>query len=261
MMKKVSLYALFGVAMALCQVPLANSDTIRLVADPWCPYNCEPETERVGFMVEIARRVFQAAGYQVEYHQRPWVRALQETRDGEFHGVIGATRLEAPDFIFPDLAQGQMANAFWTLAESPWQYQDARSLEGQHLAVIAGYSYGDIIENMLQDQQHRPYITELHGVSPLKNGLMMLERGRIQVLLEDEHVMRYQLHRSGQSDKFKRAGYVPAEANAARVYIAFSPAFTASSGYASLLTDGIAQLRASGELAQILGHYGVSDWR
>ena len=261
MMGKVWVYGLFWSVLALCQVPLASGDTIRLVADPWCPYNCKPESERVGFMVEIAKRVFQAAGYQVEYHQRPWVRALQETRDGEFHGVIGATRLEAPDFIFPDLAQGQMANAFWTLAESPWQYQDARSLEGQHLAVIAGYSYGDIIENMLQDEQHRLYITELHGVSPLRNGLMMLERGRIQVLLEDEHVMRYQLRRSGQSDKFKRVGYVPTEADAARVYIAFSPAFTASSGYARLLSDGIARLRASGELAQILADYGVSDWR
>lgn len=258
MMKKVWVYALFW---ALCQMPLASGDTIRLVADPWCPYNCEPGTERVGFMVEIARRVFQAAGHQVEYHQRPWVRALQETRDGEFHGVIGATRLEAPDFIFPDLAQGQMANAFWTLAESSWQYHEASSLEGQHLAVIAGYSYGDTIENMLQDEQHRSYITELHGVSPLRNGLMMLERGRIQVLLEDEHVMRYQLRRSGQSDKFKRAGHVPAEANAARVYIAFNPAFAASPGYARLLTDGIARLRASGELAQILADYGVSDWR
>ncbi len=260
-MKKVWVYALFWAALALCQVPLASGDTIRLVADPWCPYNCEPGTERAGFMVEIAKRVFQAEGHRVEYHQRPWVRALQEARDGNFHGVIGATRLEAPDFIFPELAQGQMANAFWTLAESPWQYRGTSSLERQQLAVIAGYSYGDAIENMLQDERHRPLITELHGVSPLKNGLRMLERGRIQVLLEDEHVMRYHLHRSGQSNKFRRAGYVPAEPDAARVYIAFSPAHPSSTDYARLLTDGIARLRASGELAQILAAYGVSDWR
>jgi polar amino acid transport system substrate-binding protein len=212
-------------------------------------------------MVDLARRIFQAEGHEVEYHQRPWVRALQETRDGAFHGVIGATRLEAPDFIFPDLAQGQMANAFWTLSDSSWQFHEPASLEGHYLAVIAGYSYGALIEGMLQDERHRPYITELHGVSPLKNGLKMLERGRIQVLLEDEHVMRYQLRQTGQTPQFKQAGSVPAQPESARVYIAFSPAHDASADYARLLTEGVARMRASGELASILADYGVSDWR
>jgi polar amino acid transport system substrate-binding protein len=212
-------------------------------------------------MVEIAQRVFQAAGYEVEYHQRPWVRALQDTLQGEYHGVIGATRIEAPGFVFPELAQGQMANVFWTLADSDWQYHESSSLEGRHLAVIAGYSYGDSIEMMLQDENHRHYITELHGASPLESGLKMLERRRIEVLLEDEHVMRYQLNKSGQSQMFKQAGHVPAETDSTRVYIAFSPAHAESIDFARQLGEGVAALRASGELAQILSAYGVSDWR
>lgn len=259
-MKKVWVVALLWAGLAMSQASSVSGDTIRLVADPWCPYNCEPGSERAGFMVDIARTIFKAHGYRVEYHQRPWVRALQDTRNGEFHGVIGATRLEAPDFIFPNLAQGQMANAFWTLADSPWQYHESGSLEGQYLAVIAGYSYGDAIESMLQDESYRSYITELHGVTPLKNGLKMLERGRIQVLLEDEHVMRYQLRQSGQMQKFKQAGIVPAEPEAARVYIAFSPSHESSSDYARLLSEGVARLRASGELASILAAYGITDW-
>lgn len=260
-MKQVWVHALLCVGFAISQVPLASGETIKLVADPWCPYNCEPGTDRSGFMVKIARQVFQAQGYEVEYQQRPWVRALQETRDGNFHGVIGATRLEAPDFVFPDLEQGKMANAFWTLADSPWQFQESGSLEGTQLAVIAGFSYGEAIERMLLDERYRPYITELHGASPLKNGLKMLERGRIQVLLEDEHVMRYQLQQTGQAQYFKQAGYVPAEPDAVRVYIAFSPAHETSVDYARLLTEGITRLKASGELEQILATYGVNDWR
>lgn len=260
-MKKVWVYALCWTGLAMLQASSVSGDTIRLLADPWCPYNCEPGSERAGFMVEIAQTVFQAEGHRLEYYQRPWVRALKDTRNGDFHGVIGATRLEAPDFIFPDLAQGQMANAFWTLADSSWQFRETDSLEGQHLAVIAGYSYGAAIEGILQDERYRPYITELHGVSPLKNGLKMLERGRIQVLLEDEHVMRYQLRQTGQTQKFKQAGYVPAETEAVRVYIAFSPAHEDSADYARILTDGVARLRSNGELGHILAGYGVTDWR
>lgn len=259
-MGKVWVPVLFWVALAFCQTPLISADTIRLVADPWCPYNCDPDSERAGFMVDIAKTVLEAQGHRVEYHRRPWVRALQEARDGDFHGVIGATRLEAPDFIFPDLAQGQAVNAFWTLAESPWQYLEPGSLEGRQLAVIAGYSYGEAIGRMLEDERHRPFITRLHGVTPLRNGLRMLERGRIEVLLEDEHVMSYQLRQSGQAEKFRQAGYVPAQPDTARVYIAFSPAHDRSADYAREITDGVARLRASGELARILAAYGVSDW-
>lgn len=260
-MIKVWVYALCWICLVMSQASAVRGDTIRLVADPWCPYNCAPGAEHSGFMVEIAQRVFQSHGHEIEYHQRPWVRALQDTRNGDFHGVIGATKLEAPDFIFPELAQGQMANAFWTLTDSPWQYRESTSLEGQRLAVIAGYSYGEAIESLLQDKRYRPYITELHGGTPLRNGLRMLERGRIQVLLEDEHVMRYQLSQTGQSGKFKHAGHVPAQTEAVRVYIAFSPLHDASADYARLLTEGVARLRASGELEHILANYGVSDWR
>jgi polar amino acid transport system substrate-binding protein len=261
-MNKVWVQALLCVGLVLFLSPATRAaETIRLVADPWCPYNCEPDSERPGFMVEIAQRVFEEAGYEVEYHQRPWVRALQDTLQGEYHGVIGATRIEAPGFVFPDLALGQMANAFWTLSDADWQYQKAKSLEGRRLAVIAGYSYGDSIEAMLRDENHQHYITELHGASPLINGLKMLERRRIEVLLEDEHVMRYQLNKSGQSYMFKQAGYVPAEPDTTWVYIAFSPALAESENLARLLGEGVASLRASGELAGILSVYGVSDWR
>jgi len=193
MIKRVWLYALLCAGPAFFFAAAASAETVRLVADPWCPYNCNPDNDQPGFMVEIAQRVFQESGYQVEYHLRPWLRALQDARNGEFHGVIGATRSEAPNFIFPDLAQGKMAMVFWTLGDSTWQYQDVKSLENQYVAVIAGYSYGGVIMDLLRNEQHRPYVTELHGESPLENGLAMLERGRIQVLLEDEHVMRFDL--------------------------------------------------------------------
>jgi polar amino acid transport system substrate-binding protein len=45
------------------------------------------------------------------------------------------------------------------------------------------------------------------------------------------------------------------------VYIAFSPGNPKSQEYAQILSKGIQQLRASGELATILKKYGMSDWK
>lgn len=49
----------------------ARAETITIVADPWCPYNCEPGSDEPGFMVEIARRVFAEAGIEVRYETVP----------------------------------------------------------------------------------------------------------------------------------------------------------------------------------------------
>ena len=44
------------------------------------------------------------------------------------------------------------------------------------------------------------------------------------------------------------------------VYIAFSPANKKSAEYAAILDRGVERLRASGELDEIMAHYGLEDW-
>ncbi|MDO3388466.1 hypothetical protein QWI17_21650 [Gilvimarinus sp. SDUM040013] len=109
-------------------------ETIHLVADNWCPYNCEPDSAAPGFMVEIAQRAFADEGISVRYSILPWLRALQDTRNGVYDAVIGASKAEAVDFIFPRIEQAQMRNAFWALSDSPWNFQGMHSLSVVHLA-------------------------------------------------------------------------------------------------------------------------------
>lgn len=78
----------------------ASSDMIVLMADEWCPYNCEPGSDSQGFMVEIAREAFMPFGHEIEYATLNWARALHRAALGEINGVIGALPDEAPEFIF-----------------------------------------------------------------------------------------------------------------------------------------------------------------
>ncbi len=48
--------------------------TITLAADIWCPYNCDSKDERPGFMVELAKEIFQKKGINVQYVIVPWVK-------------------------------------------------------------------------------------------------------------------------------------------------------------------------------------------
>lgn len=236
-----------------------KAESLTLVADPWCPYNCQPGSERPGFMVEIAQRVFATEGIAVRYRTLPWLRALQETERGRFDAAIGASRVEAPTLVFPELEQGQMSNAFWATPKTSWVYQGVASLARVRLAAIAGYGYGPEVSAYLEQPEGE--VTLLYGSTPLTNGLQMLDRGRIDVLLEDEQVFRYRVVQQGRTQDFQLVGRVPLDRRYSDVFIAFSPRLENAEHYARLLSEGTARLRASGELAEILARYGVRDWR
>lgn len=189
------------------------------------------------------------------------MRALQATEAGEYNGAIGASKVEAPGFVFPDIEQGRMRNGFWVVRESGWHFDGIDSLTRINLASLAGYSYGPQVEAYLNDPVNAHRVTELYGPTPLQNGLNMLQRGRIDALLEDEYVFRYEMRQRSEVERYRLVGRVELDPRFSDVYIAFSPALEASERHARLLGEGMARLRASGELDEILARYGVSDWR
>lgn len=72
-----------------------------LRADFWCPFNCEPDAARPGFMVEIAQYALGKYGHTVDYQIMPWNRAIKEVRAGKIDGVIAELKSHSPDLIYP----------------------------------------------------------------------------------------------------------------------------------------------------------------
>ncbi|GGD59147.1 substrate-binding periplasmic protein [Lacimicrobium alkaliphilum] len=238
-----------------------KAETLVLAADLWCPYNCEPDSDKPGFMVEIARAVFAQKGIDVEYRLMPWSRAVQSTREGDFDAVIGATLNDAPGFVFPAVEQGQMLTSLWVLPEFKWRYQRIASLSDVILGVSAGYSYGADIDGYVADPRNQNYIHVLFGTKPLAQGLKMLKAGRIDVMVEDESVFRYHVDQFPDGIPYVNAGTVDNPTADTKVYVAFSPAKPDSAQWAEMLSKGIADMRASGDLLRILQRYGLRDWR
>lgn len=237
-----------------------RAQSITLAADYWCPYNCEPGTQAPGFMVEIAQRALAVHGVEVEYRVMPWLRALHAVQKGALDGVIGASKIEAPGFVFPTLPQGQMRNGFWVARPSAWTYAGIESLQNIRLGVIGGYSYGQQIEAYIQDPANASQVTVLSGDDPLLRGASMLMRNRIDVLLEDEQVMRHWITDNNFQNRFALAGSVSHSDVFSEVYVAFSPAGEKSDTYARWIAEYMNEARRTGELALILQKYGVSDW-
>ncbi len=236
----------------------AQAASITLVADEWCPYNCTPGSAKPGYMIEIAQKVLGAAGHTIVYQNLPWSRAIAESRLGKYDGIVGAAVGDAEDFTFPSQTMGKASNVFWVNLGDSWKYTGVPSLDKISLGTIRDYSYSEEIDAYVAKyEKDAKRIQIASGDNALDINFKKLAVKRIGALIENGNVAEYHLADSKQVGKFQAAGETEADA----VFIAFSPASPNGKQYAKLLSDGVAKMRASGELAAILKKYGLSDWQ
>lgn len=248
------------VLMGLAACASAGEPVIRLRADSWAPYNGDGASDRPGYAIEIAKAVFGKAGYTVDYTCEgwSWSRAIEECRRGAVEGIVCATRREIPDFIFPSESVGLDHNVFYVRKGSAWRYAGPDSLATVCLGAISDYGYGETVAVYVDAHKaDEARIQLVEGEDALALNAGKLLEGRIDVLVENAAVFAAYVADANLADKFEAAGETPERED---LYIAFSPAHPDSATYADILTKGIAELRASGELARILARYGVADW-
>jgi len=235
--------------------PVFAAETITLVADKWCPYNCDPKAVQPGYVVEIAKIIYEKAGYKFSYVLLPWPRAVKEAREGKYNGIIGFTRKHVDGFISTKNEVGIARDAFFVKSEENWKYEQLSSLE--KIGVIGypiGYHYTKEIDEYFQRAGN---VDLLPGNNPIKTMVKMILSGRINTFPENEMVVNYFLKQTRQSDKLKMAG----EFNRSNIYVGFglnSPTHLRDS---KILSDGLQLLRTKGELVKILDGYGIKDWR
>ncbi|GGB41443.1 hypothetical protein GCM10011316_11740 [Roseibium aquae] len=242
----------FAITLALACFGSAQANELVIAADPWCPFNCEPGSDKPGYMVEIAREVFEPLGYTVTYEQVNWARALVETREGKYAAVFGASIGDADDFVFPKEAQGKAGNAIFVAAGSDWSFSKPEDLSGKTIGLIRDYDYGDL---GTQIETHGE-ASFAGGDDALETNIKKLLAGRLDALVEEASVFNYSADQMGVSDQVRLEG----ESEYDPVYIAFSPARPESGKLAEELDAGMKALRSSGKLGEILSKYGLKDW-
>ena len=235
--------------------PQAHKD-ITLCADLWCPYNCAPGAPHPGFAVEIAQDVFANAGYHVTYQALGWARCIEDARAGRFTAIIGAIPSDAPDFIYPSQPIGISTDGYAVRKGDPFQFTDEHSFDGRVLGTVRSYSFagaaGAYIAAHANDSRRIEFVS---GDDALQKNLAKLLAGRVDVVLDDENVLRNTVAEKGLDAKVTLVHGPSVDP----VFIAFSPADPAAKSLAHMLDDGVARLRAGGVLATILATYHLRD--
>jgi polar amino acid transport system substrate-binding protein len=236
-----------------------DAETITLVADEWPPFNSVPGSEEEGYLVDVARAVFVKKGINVSYKLLPWKRAIELTRNGKYNGIIGASRTDAPDFVFPSEELSRNFISFYVRKDSNWKFVNRNDIIKISLGVIAGYDYRKWLLDYISTYQSDPEkIQIMAGDRPLNRNILKLINKRVDAIVDNEAVILNVARSMYVTDQIKLAGY---DSEPAFIYIAFSPGNADSQRYADILSEGIIQLRKSGQLELILSRYGLKDWK
>lgn len=243
----------------------ARAETVTLVADGWCPYNCEPTSDRPGFMVEIAKRAFEKHGLTVEYLNLPWARAIEDTRAGKYNAIIGAYYGDAPDFIFPEHPQGVSSFAFFVNKDDSWNYDGLNSLHNRSLGTINEYSYSQNLDAYILEHKNDPARVQiLYGDNAIDNNIKKLVMHRVDTIIEDRQAMAYFLSPSEYESvrsSIREAGILPDDTDGhGAVFIAFSPQNPNSAKYAKILSDETLSMHRTGELQKIMKSYNLEPY-
>ena len=238
-----------------------------LGADEWCPYNCEPGSDKPGYVIEMAKIIFAKKGYELEYKVMPWDQAKVDALQGRIAGAVGMDKKEGDElekkedtsgkkkFQYPANEITRNTSSFFVLKENSWKFDpnnpDKSLAElGGKVGIAQGYAF-DLINKLLEKNM----LVEIGGTSPLRVLLVMLLEGKIKALIDDRTVVTYKSYSLRCALKIQNAGIAEEPTD---LYIGFCPDCKQE---AAVFSQGIDELRNSGKLQEILSKYYLSDWK
>lgn len=235
-----------------------TANTLIFQADEWCPYNCSDDAKNKGYIVDILNEVYGKLGYRVVYQTINWSRVIRNARLARTHGIIGALKDDAKDFVFPTSSIGNTVIGLWGKSEENIQVDQLSDLAPLNIAIVKGYTYGDELDSYFAEHNERRGKLQItSGGKPLARNIELLKKGRIDAIVEDNAVIQYQLH---QQNLTKHISHIN-DLNSDQIFVAFSPNNPQSPHLAMQLERGMHELRKSGKLERILAKYGLTDWQ
>lgn len=235
-------------------LPTAGADEIVLASpDFWCPFSCKAGEPLEGFTVDIVRAIFGPAGHQVHLVNENYSRALLDVRAGRYTATPSTFRDEAPDFVLPEQPISRNRYCVYVLPQQHWTYAGPASLGGKRVGIVRNYAYGTGLDRLIKQQ---PKLFDTHSGDGLTERMLRrLEIGRIDAFIEDESLVAYTLRQKPEL-KARNAGCeAPSYA-----YMAISPQHPKAQAYARLFSEGMLQLRRTGQLREIMARYGLPEW-
>lgn len=229
--------------LALTSCPV-NAEVIRLASSNYDPHYGEQLTHQ-GATIEIIRQAFALQGIQLEVEFLPFARALYESQQGHYTGLVAAWYSEQRTAHFY-YSQPLYANkiVFFKRKTDTIRFRNYQELKSQHrrLGVVQGYAQpAGLLESGLKTI----------NVATDEQALAMLALQRVDLvpvdLLTALYILKYKLPQYQQ-----QLDWLTPELEQRPMYLVLSKQDPANLQRITRFNLGLQQLRASGQYQHII---------
>lgn len=239
--------------------PAERGRPIIIASDPWCPYACDPDADgREGYMVDMTREIFEGLGLKVEYRVVNFAMMKRMAKDGTATALPGVASTMDGAALLPAIAQGNSANAVVMARTQNFTFAKPDDFERFKLGVIKDYDYGGVLQEYVDKNIQNPdriVVLSGFGYSHLVQGLRLLSAGRIDMLLDDHNVLRWQVRRMGMQHQVVTQSLK----DDADLFVGFSQNDPRAPELARIMAEGTRRLRDNGRLTAIMRNYGLEE--
>lgn len=233
--------------------------TLVIAGDYWCPYNCLPDSESPGYLVELIQKALYIYSIDVEYRIMSWNDAIKLAEKGEVDAIVGIGDIKGKNLLTTNLPiEYSMTDAF-TRNDTEWIYDGIDSLRGKKVGVVMGGIIDEVIKHYIGINY--PINPSAFSVQEEKNAVIESIADLIDsdsdVYVEDYRVVQHYIKENGLDPYIKNAGHVGKIKTP--VYIAFSKALPDAAEYIQYLAEGIASLKATGEYDALRLKYNMDN--
>lgn len=235
------------IAIALiCSLLLAvqaKADTLTIAADPWPPFVNEDHPEG-GVAVQIIREALGRHGFDVELNIMPWARAEDGVRSGNYDILPGTwyTESRSEDLMY---SEPYVTNEikFIKRAGEDFDYQDLNSLDGETVAIIRDYGYGD--------RFYEAGNFERDPAPELMTNIRKLVNERVDLAIEDELVARFIIN-ANEPELLDQIEFVEPPYSAEGLHLTTGYANPRHEEIVSSFNAGLAEMREDGTFDAIM---------
>ncbi|OOE85810.1 amino acid ABC transporter substrate-binding protein [Salinivibrio siamensis] len=240
---------LFTVSLAiLLLVPSAMARTLTAAQDPWPPF-VTTDPNRPGISVELVKAAMATQGYEVEFKNMPWARALDAVSKGNIDLLPATWHTEART-EFLRYSNPYMSNqlTFIKRADDVFQFSSLNDLQGKVVGIVRDYGYGDA------------FLEATHFDKPAANNLATnlkkLLADRIDLTLEDKVVAQSVMQEEGlDSNQF---AFTDQALSTNPLHITSGKANPDSQMFINAYNKGLNTIKADGTFEKILKKYGIN---
>lgn len=237
-------------SLGLPMAATAAERTITISTGEWAPFVSE-SLDGYGIAPRIVTAAFGKVDVDVEYRFYPWARAMREAQENkvDFSGFWFHTEERAETLSFTE-SMVDSPNVFFYRKDRQFDWTDFDTFPDKTVGSTLSYSYSQAFDSAVESGKVKVEVEE----NDLLNFRKLL-RGRIDAFPIAELVGYDLIKREFSETEVAMLEVHPVKISAAPLHLVTARDNPESAANIALFSEGLKQLRESGELDRILSEY------